>query len=523
MNSAMQTRRNVVITLTGVLLIGDAAAQLRARQPAAMLNSGGPKPTLIAPAANAQIDSSPSRREPVLFRWQLPSGAPAPRRYMICIAETGASCNSSGTRTMLEPVPVTGNPNTGQYQTLITAALHDKALEWTVGACGPEYTPSISVAGASNADCTWSDRRKLNVGYQPPAIQLSTPGDSVTASTASQRFTWQEPRGTSVDGYRLCLAANVNACRQSSLAASQGALVPVPQGRAFGNIDLRPLRQNQPRQMIWTVLSCRNGNCSLAANQQTRRFVIPAPPPPPALQAPAANSIEPVKGATQFPLGATVNSSFSGPRNYPATIDFKWSPATGVARHKLCLSPPGVACGSGASHVVDARYLDSESLEWEGLAPLHGQAVNWTAASCDALGCGAWAAPRPMTIKAVPGQVTLSAPADGTDLSTHPAHIPFNLTWSTAAFAEQYVIILGSQTNTGLRVGSNHCRTYRAGFPAGATEWRVQACNTVGCGPASAPWDITFNPVPRTASSRRTTRGGSGPSVGVASAGPRCR
>src|SRR5690606_32934625 len=101
----------------------------------------GPSPTLVAPAPGAHVQSSPSRVTPVLFSWSLTASTP-PQRFMLCIAEIGAPCSNGGPRSVVVPnLP----PSQTSYQTPIAAALHDRALEWSVAACGPGYGGGLVV------------------------------------------------------------------------------------------------------------------------------------------------------------------------------------------------------------------------------------------------------------------------------------------------------------------------------------------------------------------------------------------
>ena len=294
----------------------------------------------------------------------------------------------------------------------LSAALHDKALEWSVAACGPGYGGGLVVAGAANADCSWSSRRALN-------------GD---------------------------------------------------------------------RAMAWTLLSCTGPSCRVAANQPVRRFAIPGPLPAPQLIAPAAGALEPRDGDRRFPLGALVESDLRGPTTYPASITFEWSRGTGATGYRLCISEPGVACGTGTSVVTDARGQGSESVPWSSLAAFHGRTVNWTVASCDALGCGTFASPRPLTIKTVPGPVTLIAPPAGTDVTSLPSQQRVQFSWSSPMFAETFLIEVGQRVQGYTSTPS--CSAPKAAFAElrGTTSWTVQACNVLGCGPVSAANDITLYP-----------------------------
>src|SRR5690606_23271348 len=152
----------------------------------------GPKPSLVAPPAGAQIASSATSPAPLEFRWSLAPGAPAPQRFVICVTEAGATCNRAGPQAMLVDVAAAST----QHRTWIVPSLHEKPLEWTVGACGPGYGGGMAITqGTINPDCTWADRRSISAGYVPPLINLGSPGDDVTAATPAQRFTWQQPRG----------------------------------------------------------------------------------------------------------------------------------------------------------------------------------------------------------------------------------------------------------------------------------------------------------------------------------------
>ena len=241
----------------------------------------GPKPSLVAPPAGAQIASSATSPAPLDFRWSLAPGAPAPQRFVICVAEAGATCNRAGPQAMLVDVAAAST----QHRTWIAPALHEKPLEWTVGACGPGYGGGTAVTqGTINADCTWADRRGLSAGYVPPLINLGSPGDGVTAAAPAQRFTWQQPRGVAIDGYRFCLADTVAVCEQSQggqaasggqMPPGQAVIVPVGAELAAADVDTQPLRRDFQRTMVWTVLSCRAGTCRLAAGQPARRFILP--------------------------------------------------------------------------------------------------------------------------------------------------------------------------------------------------------------------------------------------------------
>src|SRR5690606_22420192 len=118
--------------------------------------------------------------------------------------------------------------------------------------CGPGYGGGLVVAGAANADCSWSSRRALTVGFAPPLINLGMPGDSTVApsTSASHRFTWHEPMGVAVESYRFCLlhqsgspAADATPCEQASMPSSIGIVASIAPGRGFIDVDLRPLRQ----------------------------------------------------------------------------------------------------------------------------------------------------------------------------------------------------------------------------------------------------------------------------------------
>jgi hypothetical protein len=520
----MNRNGTILVPLTALLAFADASAQVPTVSgggvPGGPNLGSGPAPALVMPAPGAQIQTHPSNSVPLMFRWSAPSGAPAPQRYRLCVTESGTSCGAPNAA-VYEAGQVT------QYQAQIPPRFHDKSLQWSVAACGPGYGGTFARVGATNTDCNWSQGRALNASYQPPAISLGAPGDSTAASAASQRFTWLEPRGVAVDGYRFCLADNASACQQS-ITAAQGAVVSVPAGRSFVDIDISSLRVNMARQMVWTVLSCRGGNCRSAANQATRQFSIPALPAAPTLEKPTAGSVEPVKGDEQS-LGyvrQTDNWQAQGVF-FPASIDFDWSQVIGATAYRLCISPPGVACGTGASHVVNARFVanGSESQEWANLSRLHGQAVNWTVATCDAIGCGPWAQPRALTIKAVPGTVTLTAPGVGADLTSTQAPTPVDFTWSAVNFAERYEVLVGTQPVSSLRTATNQCRAPRAGLPLGPTEWKVRACNVVGCGPASSPRAITISPPlssPATSSSGPAGRSPGAAIIGVTTLPPQC-
>ena len=504
------------IGLASVLTLANAMAQIQGgpairSNPATSRLAQSPKPTLLEPASGSKIQTRSNTTTPVLFRWSAPAGGPAPQRYRLCVAESGIPCGAQGAA-VYELGAVT------QYQAQVPPRLHNKQLSWSVAACGPGYGGGLALAGATNTDCTWSYVRALDARYEPQPPSLGTPGDGVRANTVSQRFTWTARQGQAVDGYRFCIADNVNLCRQTNLSPNQGAIVAVSAQRTFADIDVRALYRNyQRREMHWTVLSCAGGNCYMAANQPSRRFVIGGLPAPQLLN-PTPGEVEPETGTTR--TNAFVRDQDGWVANgvtFPADIDFAWSRVNGATGYKLCISLPGVACGTGSSLIVNGRPQGWESPTWASLAAFHGRAVNWTIASCDAIGCGPWAAPRPLTIKSLPGQVTLTAPADGSDLTSYPPNAPINFTWSTAPFAESYRIqLIDAESHARvLWASSNQCRPYRPWFPnvRGPATWKVQACNVVGCGPVSAARAITLYPPAAgySASGRSTTsRPGSG-------------
>jgi hypothetical protein len=459
------------------------------------LLGGGPKPALLDPAVGAHIETRPTSSVPVMFRWSAPANAPSPQRYRLCVSLRSASCTSSDAA-VYEVGQVT------QYQASVPPRFHDKSLQWAVAACGPGYGGGFQQAGASNTDCNWAQPRPLDAGYQSPSIALLAPGDRITGRTASQRFTWQEPQGIALDGYRMCLADDATLCRQPSIPTTQGMIVPVASGRAFADIDLRPLRTSTARSMYWTVLSCRAGSCEVASGQAVRAFTIPAPLPPPALALPVDDSFEPQNPPLTAPIGAVTASHLSGPRTYPATIDFKWTPVSGATMHKLCISQsPG--CSGVGTRVIDTRWPDNESVEHNSLTALHGTRATWQVTACDAIGCGAWSTARNVTIKAIPGQAALNTPAAGADVTTL-GNNPLIFTWSAVPFAEYYLVgadgvVLKAAppsrpvTNPPTPPPTT-CTAARGRFPySGATQWTVQACNVVGCGAPATPRPITIN------------------------------
>ncbi|HEY8508486.1 MAG TPA: hypothetical protein VIL32_09025 [Steroidobacteraceae bacterium] len=471
------------------------------------LLSGGPKPVLVSPANGAQIQTRPTQSTTAQFSWQPPNGPPV-NRYILCITLAGASCTH----------PDAAIYNVGQaqaHQAVIPPRFHDKQLSWTVAACGAGYGGGLAVQGSTlPADCSWAQARTLNAGWQAQAINLLSPGDRVRASTPSQRFTWSAPpAGTGgIDGYRFCLAPSEAACQQASIPAGQGLIVAVPSERTFVDVDIRPLRQNTDRTLKWTVLSCRSGACSLASGQPSLQFIIGAPPPPPTLNYPAAGSAQPERGDTPFGGYSGANGQYIPFRKIPAAIDFRWTNVAGATGYRHCLSPNGVTCGNPGSHVVNTSST-SQSHEWQNLSQFHGQNINWTVASCDALGCGQWASPWPVSIKAVPGTPTLQSPANAADLTNSVNMTRFS--WSSVPGAEWYQLSIG---NIRVQSNTNSCNLPRGRLPDGPTTWTVEACNVVGCGPSAAPpFNVTLNHQRQPAATvgRSSGSGGSGSVTGV--------
>src|SRR5690606_28631510 len=107
----------------------------------------GTPPSLVEPAVDAHIGTQASRSTPVLFRWNAPSGSPAPQRYRLCIAEENVSCNASAAA-IYEVGAVT------QYQAQVPPRFHDKTLQWSVAACGPGYGGGPVKIGSTNTDCS---------------------------------------------------------------------------------------------------------------------------------------------------------------------------------------------------------------------------------------------------------------------------------------------------------------------------------------------------------------------------------
>lgn len=149
-----------------------------------------------------------------------------------------------------------------------------------MAACGPATNPrTFARAGITN--CSWSKARALTVGYEPPLITLISPRDGehsidIRPDVGSvQTFTWSAPPNAGADEYRLCLAAKPELCTRPSLACDEGTIVRVLPGQSFADVSIIPLTKARARTLIWTVASCKDGTCRLAANQPTRRYTVP--------------------------------------------------------------------------------------------------------------------------------------------------------------------------------------------------------------------------------------------------------
>lgn len=276
--SCLSTIRMTLVTGAGALAALAAAAQNTSPTVGigAQATISHPKPTLVAPAPGEHVQSTPSASASVIFRWQH-SSTVTPARFILCITPAGAPCDSAPSSAMLIEVPGTST----QRQTLIAAALHDRPLEWNVAACGPATNPrTFARAGITN--CSWSKARALTVGYEPPLITLISPRDGehsidIRPDVGSvQRFTWSAPPNAAADEYRLCIAVKPELCARPSLACDEGTIVRVLPGQSFADVPVIPLTKARARTLIWTVASCKDGSCGLAANQPTRRYTVPA-------------------------------------------------------------------------------------------------------------------------------------------------------------------------------------------------------------------------------------------------------
>ncbi len=209
-------------------------------------------------------------------------------------------------------------------------------------------------------------------GHPPPPI-LGTPADNQIVYDAAVVFSWQGgqgvPRATS---YRVCVAEETRSCNDP------GAWVYPSQGQR--PLTGTGLKHDLPasfhgKRLTWTVMACApsqlqigSGPALLCTPAAARRLTW-------LLRAPTL--LQPADGA-------------GVPSLRPA---FRWSGVSGAEMYKLCVSQPGVACGTQARETVQTVLFDRPASQGTSYTPqsdlrqFEGHAVHWTAAACSSAGC----------------------------------------------------------------------------------------------------------------------------------------
>jgi hypothetical protein len=309
-----------------------------------------PAPILISPGAD-HILQGPS----VTFTWEARQGTPEVTSFRVCIAEADQSCSQPGAQ-IYSAIPATARSFTPPDG--LPLRFQGKHLQWSVAACAPNRGPTT--VGGSEESCTYARPRAL-VWPLPPPI-LSSPLESVPFRP---NFRWFSVVGAAY--YLFCISKPGVACTTQP-TDSPDTLVVERQSTYYMPPNDQVLQRFAGQTVHWTVAAC-NAEFGCVYQQQVKAISFPPLPSPQPLPA-APTLLHPTEGHQTLSRRQT----------------FSWQPVPGAVTYKLCVSPPGVACGSSGSYEVPALATTTYAVNlplWLGPA---GTQLHWTVAACNATG-----------------------------------------------------------------------------------------------------------------------------------------
>jgi hypothetical protein len=317
-------------------------------------------PILVSPADGVTVyGAGPSPT----FKWQPVQEATA---YRLCVAELGPqpfqaqqACGGSGTQVYEDITATSFAPPGG-----LPERFQGKTVGWQVAAC-------------NNLGCTYQPSpRRLTWSAVPQAPILDLPEEGTTLFAFPKLFVVKPGAGAVF--YKLCISRPGVACGAGDSVVIENIEPGSPSGNFYYDLEVDRVRGFAGQTLSWTAAACNALGC--AWQQAVRRIKIVAPPAAPTL-------LEPKDGST-------ASSPSEG---------FKWSPVPWATYYTLCVSRPGVACGTGESvvteHIKANRSTEmSYALAVSRAKGFAGHTLNWTAAACNALGCTWQQAARRITI-----------------------------------------------------------------------------------------------------------------------------
>jgi hypothetical protein len=323
-----------------------------------------PSPTLVSPANDHVLHDAL-----VIFTWQPRTGSTPAQYFRFCIAEVNRSCSQAGavTSTNIPTTTTSYTPPGG-----LPLRFQGKALFWTVFACA---SSRVSFGGMPVDLCNRATPRRLY--WQLPGPELTRPSGLVT--NLRPNFAWHLVVGA--DSYLVCVSKPGIACPLQPVNNANTVVVAVP-SNAYTPPSNQVLTQFAGQTVHWTAAAC---NATFGCVYQTQVAEITFPVIPPLTSAPILNSPPP------------------GHVTLSRRQQFSWQPVPGAASYKLCVSPPGVQCGTASSYEtvpLGVTIHETELPQW--LGPI-GTTLNWTAAACNTFNqCAYQQQVRPLIIGPLP-------------------------------------------------------------------------------------------------------------------------
>jgi hypothetical protein len=285
-------------------------------------------PVLMGPASGARAGYGTG------LTWGAVAGADS---YRVCI-KTAADdlCGVLPLSSAGEQVHTVAGQQTGFYPSLNDLrSIDGRQVRWKVAACRAN-------------ECTYSPFRSITFFITP---ELRTPADTAVMVPGPNTFAWSPVQNATA--YRLCLSRPGLAC------GAPGSLVQQTTTTSY-SIQGRDDPLGLGNLIHWTVAACYGPQC--VYNPRYRAITRGAVAGAPTLEAPPNETLV-----------------------SPSSAGFRWGNVSGAHSYKLCVSRPGVACGTGDSQVWTVTGLTATRTIPQPLSRV--ERLHWTVAACRDAAC----------------------------------------------------------------------------------------------------------------------------------------